>query len=149
MKRITLVGCCREKASGIAPARQLYKSQLFKKAAGWADRRGDDWFVISAKHGLIKSDSKLAPYDSSIRAMAPDQRTKWATDVAAQLSALAAFYEVDRMEVTLLAGSAYAGWLDLVQPWCTVHQPLEGLQIGQRLQWLTPPQGAAAQIGGA
>ena len=146
-KCITLVGCCREKASSIAPARQLYKSQLFKKAAGWSDRRGDEWFVISAKHGLIKSESKLAPYDARIQGLTQDQRAKWSADVAAQLSALAAFYEVEQMEVTLLAGAAYTGWIDIVQPWCTVHQPLAGLQIGQRLQWLTAQ--AAAQKGGA
>lgn len=134
---ITLVSCCREKGGSIAPARELYRSQLFRKSATWADRQGHDWFVLSAKHGLIKPDDRLAPYDHSVRNMTPYDRQYWANAVAEQLRALALFWGVEHLNVTLLAGAAYANWIPLVEDWCTVRQPLEGLQIGQRLQWLT------------
>lgn len=133
----TLVSCCREKGGSIAPARELYRSQLFRKSATWADKQGHDWFVLSAKHGLIKPDDRIAPYDHSVRGMTPEQRKVWSHVVAQQLRAWAKFWDVERLDITLLAGSAYASWAPLVEDWCTVRQPLEGLQIGQRLQWLT------------
>lgn len=134
---ITLVSCCREKGGSIAPARELYRSQLFRKSATWADRQGHDWFVLSAHHGLIHPDGNLAPYDHSVRSMTPDERQLWAHAVAQQLRARAQFWDVERLDITLLAGATYASWVPLVEDWCTVRQPLEGLQIGQRLQWLT------------
>lgn len=42
-----------------------------------------------------------------------------------------------RLGIALLAGATYANWIPLVQEWCTVHQPLEGMRIGHSLQWLT------------
>lgn len=135
-RRIVLVGCCAEKLSRIAPARQLYRSALFQKATAYAGTLGCDVYVISAAYGLIRMDDQLAPYDKSMSGMAPEQRAQWARHVAGQLDALAAFHDTDRLDVTLLAGESYAGWMPLVSSWCTVRQPLRGMQIGQRLQWL-------------
>jgi hypothetical protein len=136
VSRLTLVGCCAEKLGRIAPARQLYRSPLFQKAATYAQSLGVEWQVISAAYGLIKSDSQLAPYDVSMSSLTPEQRKAWAKNVAAQLEALALFLEVDRLEITLLAGESYAGFVPMVSDWCAVYQPMRGMQIGQRLQWL-------------
>lgn len=135
-KRLTLVNCCREKLSRIAPARDMYRSVLFQKSKTWADKQGNDWFVISARYGLINPDSILAPYDRTMRSLTPIERAEWASDVELGLRALLPFWDVDRMEITLLAGADYAGWVPLVSDFATVYQPMAGLQIGQRLQWL-------------
>ncbi len=137
MIRLTLVACCGEKLSRIAPARELYRSLLFRKSAAWAEQLGDPWMVLSARHGLIRSDDTLAPYDCAMSSLTAEQREAWNRHVAGQLAALAAFHETDRMRVTLLAGETYAGWISLVREWCTVEQPLRGMPIGRRLQWLT------------
>lgn len=137
MKKITLVGCCREKLSGIAQARNLYRSQLFQKSALWADRKADPWFVLSAKYGLIKPDNSLAAYDVSMRDLTQDERRDWALSVVRQLENVALFMGVERFSITLLAGKDYAAFAPLVHDWCVVEQPMEGMQIGQRLQWLT------------
>lgn len=134
-KGITLVSCCRDKLGRCAAARQLYKSPLFQKSARWAERQGNDWFVLSARYGLIKPDDRLMPYDHSVRNMSPVEREAWAKHVADQLGVF--YRDVDPLEVTLLAGAAYSVWIPLVQNRCTVHQPMDGMQIGQRLQWLT------------
>lgn len=92
--------------------------------------------MISAAYGLIRSDDQLAPYDLSMNSLTVDQRHKWARDVAAQLDALRLFHDAETLDVVLLAGESYATWVPIVSDWCTVSQPLRGMQIGQRLQWL-------------
>jgi hypothetical protein len=134
MRSLILVGCCAEKLARIARARDMYRSTLFRKAAQYADKRGD-WQVISAAYGLIKPDSQMAPYDCAMSSLDAEARAQWARSVARQLEALAHFWEVERLEVSLLAGKDYATWVPLVAPWCTVHQPLQGLQVGERLHW--------------
>lgn len=136
MLTLTLVACCGEKLARIAPARELYRSALFRKAAAWAEQRGD-WMILSAQHGLIRPDDQLAPYDCAMRSLTAEQRDWWNRHVAEQLQAHASYLDAERLHVTLLAGETYAGWVDLVRPWCTVDQPLAGMPIGRRLQWLT------------
>ncbi len=136
MVTLTLVACCGEKLARIAPARELYRSALFRKSAAWAENRGD-WMILSARHGLIRPDDQLVPYECSMRSLTAEQRDSWRSHVAGQLFAHAEFLDAERLYVTLLAGESYAGWVDLVRPWCTVEQPLAGMPIGRRLQWLT------------
>ena len=42
MRRIALIGCCAEKASSVRPlpARELYRSQLFRKSLAWVEQQG-------------------------------------------------------------------------------------------------------------
>lgn len=138
MKRIILVGCCAEKLDRIAPARQLYRSQLFRKASTWAEAQGAPWFVLSAAYGLIKPGDQLAPYDKTHASMTPAERSAWAVHVHDQISAWCNFWDVEQLEIVMLAGEKYAGWIPLVEAWgCKVVQPMQGMQVGQRLQWLT------------
>jgi len=137
-KRIVLVGCCAEKLDRVAPARQLYRSQLFRKASTWAQAQGAPWFVLSAAYGLIKPDDQLAPYDKTHANMTPAERSAWAGVVHDQISGLCNFWDVEQLEIVMLAGEKYAGWIPLVEAWgCKVVQPMKGMQVGQRLQWLT------------
>ncbi len=134
-RRIALVSCCGEKLAHAAPARQLYRSQLFRKSAAWVEQQGLEWFVLSAAYGLIKPDDQLAPYDKSAARMSTEERAAWAREVALQLDAR--FADNPELEIVLLAGQAYTGWIPLVSGFARVEQPLEGMQIGERLRWLT------------
>jgi hypothetical protein len=145
MKRIALISCCGEKLARVAPARELYRSQLFRKSVAWASRQGfDGWFVLSARYGLIRPDEQLAPYDYSARQMSPAERAAWEQRVAEQLDA----YTIDdeRVEITLLAGEVYAGWIPKVQAFATVLQPLKGMQIGERMSWLNREADGQAEL---
>lgn len=136
-RRIALIGCCAEKSASTTPlpARQLYRSQLFRKSLAWVEQQGLEWFVLSAAYGLIKPDDQLMPYDKTLRNMAPADRAAWEQSVAEQIDAYCA--DDERVEIVLLAGEAYAGWIPKVQAFASVEQPLRGMQIGQRLQFLT------------
>ena len=49
------------------------------------------------------------------------------------------------VRLIVLAGADYLGWMpDVPNP---VEQPLRGLQIGQRLQWLSAAVGNVAPVG--
>lgn len=134
-RRIALVSCSAEKLDRMAPARQLYRSQLFRKSVAWVENQGLEWFVLSAAYGLIRPDDQLMPYDKTLRNMSPADRAAWEQSVAQQIDA----WTIDdqAVEIVLLAGEAYAGWIPKVQAFAKVEQPLKGMQIGQRLQWLT------------
>ncbi|MDQ0864970.1 hypothetical protein QF036_002551 [Arthrobacter globiformis] len=63
---VDLVGCASQKLRRPAPARELYVSQLFNKAAASAEQTCDRWYVLSAKHGLLHPDAILEPHDMKL-----------------------------------------------------------------------------------
>jgi hypothetical protein len=129
-RRIVLVACCGQKLSKQAPASDLYQSALFTKSRQWAEANGDQWFILSAKHGLVDPATVLRPYDETLPNSKTD-RIRWTLRVRDQL--LASVRAVDT--VTVLAGRRYCDWASMVS--FTVDRPMEGLGIGQQLNWLT------------
>lgn len=136
-RALVLVSCSSKKATCTMPARGVYTSPLFQKSARWAEQQGLPWFVLSAKHGLLHPNGTVAPYDQTLLHMSPSERQQWARGVEQQLLAVAQGWGVERLRILLLAGAAYGGWIPLVQTWCTVTEPMKGMQIGRRLQWVT------------
>ena len=64
MTDVTLIQCTNAKREEPAAARDLYdKSGYFRAMRAWADARGDPWYIVSAKHGLVYPNETLAPYD--------------------------------------------------------------------------------------
>ena len=62
--RVTLIQCTNTKRSGTHKARDLYdESAYFRRMRKWAQARGDPWYILSAKHGLVAPDTRLEPYD--------------------------------------------------------------------------------------
>lgn len=84
---VGLVGCASQKLQRRAPAREHYVSQLFKKASAYAELTCDRWYILSAKHGLVRPDEIIEPYDMRL---GTNDRTSppihsWATGVRDQL----------------------------------------------------------------
>jgi hypothetical protein len=132
---IGLVGCASQKLKRPAPARELYVSQLFKKASAYADATCDRWYVLSAKHGLVHPDTVLEPYD--IR-LGTNHRTtppihQWGARVKEQLDAELAGLE--NVTLIALAGEQYR--IAVHNSRWPVAVPMKGLGIGQQLGWLT------------
>jgi hypothetical protein len=65
-KKIALVACVSKKASAPMPARDMYTSDWFRKASAYAARVTDDWYILSAKYGLIAPDTVIEPYDETL-----------------------------------------------------------------------------------
>ena len=132
--RICLVACAKKKRGAPAPAKDLYRSPWFRKARQYAEQSGAPWFILLDKHGLVHPDTELAPYEKDIGKMPASDRRAWARRVRAQMDA-----ELPPAgEVVILAGRHYqehlAGYLE--RRFGKVSIPMQGLRIGEQLQWL-------------
>jgi len=135
LSTIVLVGCSAAKAAGPRPARDLYLSHMFFLARAYAERHGDQWFILSAQYGLVEPDERLEPYDRRLQDLDRADRREWGEVIADELGRRT--QRGDRLIV--LAGRSYVDpWRDLVGRTLalTVEEPLAGLGVGQRLHWL-------------
>jgi hypothetical protein len=103
---VGLVGAASQNLQRPAPARDLYASQLFRKASAYAEAICDRWYILSAKHGLVHPDTVIEPYDMRLGTNHPTSPPihAWADRVRGQLDVELAGLE----DVTLvvLAGSS-------------------------------------------
>jgi cytoplasmic iron level regulating protein YaaA (DUF328/UPF0246 family) len=114
-----------------APAHDLYISTWFRKARAYVERRGHQWFILSAKYGLIGPDEVIAPYDETLIRMPASGRRLWGARV---IEAMDREIEADT-PLIVLAGQNYR---DPIWP-VIAHRasiPMEGLGIGAQLAWL-------------
>lgn len=133
-RSIFLISCVSLKLDRPAPARELYVSALFRKARAYAEASGQDWFVLSAEHGLVHPDTIVAPYEKTLNTMPVAERREWATRVLAALEP----HLLDADRIVFLAGARYRELLEgPLSRRARVEVPMAGLGIGRQLQWLT------------
>ena len=76
-RRIGLVGCVKEKAAVAQAAKDLYVSVLFAGRRSYVEQSSGDWWVLSAKHGLVHPNEVLAPYDVTLKDVGRPARRSW------------------------------------------------------------------------
>lgn len=127
-RRIVLVQCTNSKRDEPAPARDLYDpSGYFRDYRDYATTFGDEWYVLSGKHGLLEPDDVIEPYDA--RGISEEQAVAIADYLAGRVS------PGDTIE--LLAGKDYTDPLvpELeARTASDVVDPHRGLPIGKRRQ---------------
>lgn len=136
MKKICLIACASQKQAVAASAQELYQSALFRKSIDWMQRQNfDSWFILSAKHGLVKPEQILEPYNLTLNTMKAAARQQWAKSVLYELMIVLP----EPASITFLAGSKYREYLSkpLRESGYEVLIPMQGLGIGKQLQWLT------------
>ena len=71
-KTLVITGCSKSKAETDVPvpARELYTGQLFKSVKRYTEEMNFPFYVISAKYGLISSDTMVEKYDKVLRTAA-------------------------------------------------------------------------------
>ncbi len=132
---IYLLSCVSQKQPVPTPARDLYTSSWFRKARSYVERMRRPWFVLSAKYGLVHPDEVISPYDLTLNTMPIADRRRWANRVLTELE--------PNLEgvgcVVFLAGQRYREFLELPlrSRGLNVCVPMEGLRIGEQLNWLT------------
>ncbi|WP_052640188.1 DUF6884 domain-containing protein [Zavarzinella formosa] len=131
---VILVSCCGPKLSEAAPAADLYTSDLFKKARTYAEKRGR-WFILSALHGLLTPSAVIDPYDVILGKLSAAKRREWGQKVREQMAETGLI----GMPMISLAGEDYVKPLE--QAGLSVAQPMKGLGIGERKQWLKMANG--------
>ena len=111
--KVILISCAAIKDETViggrtVPAKDLYQSDLFKKAWTYANQMkapDDKIYILSAKHHLLNPDQHIGWYNDTLNTMKVAQRQEWANVVLDQLKN----EQVDLMndQFVFLAGKNY------------------------------------------
>jgi hypothetical protein len=115
-----------------AKARDLYISPFFRFNLAYAESlKPDAIYILSAKHGLVPLNKKLAPYNETLNTKKVVAIKAWAKKVLAQLGRVA---DLGHDEFIFLAGERYRQFL--LPNMKHTRVPLKGLGLGRQLQFL-------------
>ncbi|TKC19125.1 DUF6884 domain-containing protein [Robertmurraya kyonggiensis] len=135
--KIALTSCTKLKAEKPCNAKEMYlKSNLFRKATTYIENKDYyDWYILSAKYGLLDKHNLIVPYDITLNSMKTSERMDWAKKVLSQIEALT----LDLEEVDFYAGKKYREYLIpmLEDAGIKCKVPLKGKGIGQQLSFYT------------
>lgn len=131
---VVLISCVKTKSSRRSPARDLYTSNWFRLARELVETNDATWFVLSAKHGLVRPEARIAPYELTLNQMSIDERRRWARKVSDELIAETKGCK----RVIFLAGRRYREFLiePLSEAGIDVDVPMNQLTQGRQLSWL-------------
>ena len=134
-KKVALVTCVSKKLKYTSPAQDLYISDWFRKASTYAQNVADEWYILSAKYGLINPNEMIEPYDETLNKATAVFRRVWASRVFDTLRPCLEAGDI----VIMLAGVKYREHLisPLYEMGCEAEIPMEGLRIGEQLSWLS------------
>ena len=134
MAVVGLVACGARKLPGVTEARNLYISTLFKKSRDYVEKNCNNWYILSAKHGLLEPDQVIGPYEETLNTKSRSEREEWAAKVWRDLKQRLAPDD----EIIILAGKKYREFLlpEISHRGFQFMVPMEGLGIGRQLQWL-------------
>lgn len=133
------VGCGSEKVESRVAAKDLYTGTLFKKCRAYAEKVGDEWAILSAKHFLLLPDLPVDPYEKKFPTD-KDYVRQWIKNTNWFIRSN---WELWKKPARLicLAGAKYVQAFNspilLPQERLKVELPLEGMGIGHRMWWLT------------
>ncbi|NLV02989.1 DUF6884 domain-containing protein [Haloferax volcanii] len=136
---IGLVSCTKSKREHTAPPKDLYdESAFFRKARQFALANHDDWYILSAKHGLLDPDGEpIEPYDETLSGASVKRKRNWSKMVYTQLSDNGLL--TDETRLVFHAGRDYYDELvplvDDADATITIETPTDGLQYGETLAW--------------
>lgn len=136
MADLILVGCVKRKRCFAAPAKELYKSNLWNYRRAYAERAGCAWYILSAKHGLLAPETVIEPYDLALSWLAAPERREWSRQVLADLAV--AVPTLRGRIVEIHAGKDYAenGLTDGLEALgATVRRPLAHVRLFDQPAW--------------
>ena len=130
-----LLGCVSQKNANPLAAKELYRSELFRRRRRYAEASGAPWWIVSAEYGLVGPDQVVAPYDTRIARLLLPARQRLAEDVATDLERELGTLDGKRLEIH--AGEEYVLAIGpaLRARGAQLGRPLEGLRIGEQLAW--------------
>lgn len=134
MKTVALVSCGKGKKAHRSPAGEIYTSTLFKASREYAKHHADEWYILSAKHGLVSPEVEIDPYEETLKNKSKSDREAWSEAVAVELFQMYA----GNAKVIILGGVEYVTFLKglLTARGFSVETPLEGMSLGKRTQFL-------------
>ena len=136
-KTIGLVGCVKSKRPIAAPAKDLYmRSRLFRGWRAYVEDSCDEWWILSAKHGLVHPQTVLAPYDITLKGQSRGALRTWASHVLQEIRTQISPSDGDVAQIH--AGSEYRDFgltNGLIALGCKIEIPAHHLGIGDQLSF--------------
>ncbi len=125
---VVLISCAKSKQRYRCAAKELYCSTLFKCQRTFAEACSNRWFVLSAKHWLLRPDQQIRPYEKTLNGASVAEKKDWAKKVFARLDKK--LKRSDRIIIT--AGENYCRYLVplLEARGHKVDRPLRGITMG-------------------
>lgn len=142
MKTIIFVSCGAKKKKTSVRAKDMYISNLFRKALGYAERlslkTNAEVYILSAKYGLLEPTHIIEPYNCTLNDFTKEERKLWAQKVIKQIENKGYSTKEDRF-VFLAGRKYYSGLIEeggIINYECPYQDNnLKG--IGYILQFLT------------
>lgn len=132
MAKVVFISCVSKKLSHKAKAQDLYVSTLFRLNFAYArSLKPDKIFILSAKHGLLRLNDTVAPYDTTLNHMRDQERRAWGARVMKQLKGKV---NLEKDTFVFLAGGRYRKYL--MPHMKHVDVPMMHLGIGKQLRYL-------------
>lgn len=133
---IGLVSCVKKKRDEPTVPKDLYTSDYFKKMRSYAEQYHNDWYILSAKHGVLRPNGEpIEPYNQMLGSATKAEQQEWAKRVKDELSEMGILE--DRPTLVIHAGKPYYEELLplLEDSEMSIEIPTEGLQIGKTKAW--------------
>jgi len=133
-RRVGLVGCVKAKADRRLPAGDLYVSALFRGRRQYVKATCDEWWILSAEHGLVNPATLLDPYDTALSRASASERRRWGQIVLSAIDEQVCLAPGEVVEVH--AGAEYRDYglvHGLLDRAVSVVNPTAGMGIGRQL----------------
>jgi hypothetical protein len=131
--KFALISCTKLKKDYPCSANEMYlESHLFKKAVQYINKQDyEDWFILSAKYGLLSKETIIDPYDLTLNKMDSKERKEWSKRVFEQL------VNSKPVQLDFYAGKKYREYLIPLFEYAGIkcEVPLERKGIGMQLKF--------------
>jgi hypothetical protein len=131
------VGCGKAKQSRACRAAELYTGSLTRLAIKWMERNCEEFYILSAKFGLLDPDRVIKPYNVKLSDYSDEEQISWGNMVADGLHAM---FNTNCTPFLVMAGSDYSS---AFMPKLTrigldgyVYEVCKGLKMGNRMRWI-------------
>ena len=132
--KTVLVSCVGKKTADATMASDLYRSTWFLLAKEYCLSHGYQWFILSARYGLLNINTIIEPYDLTLKECNQRYQRVWSQRV---------FFDIKEKipintTLVIFAGVQYRRFLypSLCRYGYNIEIPMRGLGIGKQLQWL-------------
>ena len=85
-KDVLLISCGKHKKTVPCKAKEMYVSERFIRLKQIAEKSGNNWYILSAKYGLLSPEQIIEPYDLRLSKCSAQYLKQWAGQVMKEIS---------------------------------------------------------------
>jgi hypothetical protein len=125
---IVLISCVKRKRETRSKAKDLYDSTLFQAQRAYAEKFADDWYILSAKYGLLHPEAEIGPYEQTLKGAPIAEKREWSNQVFSDLVHRTAKDDL----IVITAGEDYCRFLVplIERRGNKIERPVKGLSMG-------------------